>query len=124
MIRYNNYLRGRGVVRNTISFYNRVLRAIYNKALDEYGFPDLRPFSGVYTGVDRTQSRAVPAESISRLARADLGEDASSSLTRDIFVFSYCMRGMPFVDVAYLRKSQISGGYLTYSSRFTRPHSY
>ena len=52
--RYNRYLSGRGVVRNTVSFYNRVLRAIYNKAVLEYRLPDLRPFAGVYTEVDRT----------------------------------------------------------------------
>ena len=45
--RYNRYLSGRGVVRNTVSFYNRVLRAIYNKAVLEYRLPDLRPFAEV-----------------------------------------------------------------------------
>ena len=39
---YNRYLRERNVVRNTISFYNRVLRAMYNKSLREYHFNDTK----------------------------------------------------------------------------------
>ena len=120
--RYNRYLVGRGVVRNTLSFYNRVLRAMYNKARKEYHFDDARPFEGVYTGIDRTSSRAVSEKSIARLATMDLPEvrdrDALS-LARDMFLFSYAMRGMPFVDMAYLKKSQIRDGVLTYSRRKT-----
>ena len=35
--RYNRYLSGRGVVRNTVSFYNRVLRAM--QCLHSYDLP-------------------------------------------------------------------------------------
>lgn len=58
---YNRHLRGHGLTRNTISFYNRVLRAVYNKAVLELGLCDCRPFRNVYTGVDRTSSRATAA---------------------------------------------------------------
>ena len=106
-------------MRNTISFYNRVLRAVYNKAVREYGLNDCRPFRNVYTGVDRTCSRAVGENIVARLLSLDLGMDRGLSLARDLFIFSYSMRGMSFVDMAYLRKSQIRDGYLTYSRRKT-----
>ena len=34
---YNGFLIRRGVVRNTVSFYMRILRAVYNKAVRKYG---------------------------------------------------------------------------------------
>ena len=120
--RYNRYLAGRGVIRNTLSFYNRVLRAMYNKALKEYGFADAHPFDSVYTGIDRTSSRAASEKSIAILATMDLPEvhdREALSLTRDMFLFSYVMRGMPFVDMVYLKKSQIKNGVMTYSRRKT-----
>ena len=116
---YNRHLRDNGLMRNTISFYNRVLRAVYNKAVREYGLSDCRPFRNVYTGVDRTCSRAVGENIVARLLSLDLEKDRGLSLARDLFIFSYSMRGMSFVDMAYLRKSQIRDGYLTYSRRKT-----
>ena len=37
---YNRYLENRGVVRNTRSFYNRILRSVYNKAVSEGYAPE------------------------------------------------------------------------------------
>lgn len=46
--------------RNTSSFYNRNLRAIYNRAVKKKLTIDRHPFSEVYTGVDKTAKRALP----------------------------------------------------------------
>ena len=116
---YNSFLRERNVVRNTISYYNRALRAIYNKGAREFQYTDVRPFSGLYTGVDRTVGRAVSEQSVAMVAMLELKEDTPLALARDMFVFSYTMRGMPFVDMAYLRKSQIKDNELTYSRHKT-----
>lgn len=112
--RYNRHLSRRGVIRNSISFYNRVLRAIYNKGVRHFRIPDNHPFDEAYTGVDRTRKRAVDERTIARLIAFDLSYDKSLELTRDLFIFSYLMRGIPFVDMAYLKKSNISDGYITY----------
>ena len=117
--RYNLHLRKHGVLRNTISFYNRALRAIYNKGVKEFCFEDRHPFSGVYTGVDRTRNRAVSESILALVALLDTCDDAALTLARDMFMFSYAMRGMPFVDMAYLRKSQIKDDVLTYTRRKT-----
>lgn len=116
---YNRHLRERNLTRNAISFYNRVLRAAYNKAVREYRMPDTHPFGDVYTGVDRTASRAVGETLFARLMSLDLSGNADLSLTRDLFIFSYAMRGMSFVDMAYLKKAQIHDGYLIYNRRKT-----
>lgn len=56
---YNAYLLRRGVVRNTVSFYMRILRSVYNKAVRRRLAEPASPFGGVYTGVDRTRKRAI-----------------------------------------------------------------
>lgn len=117
--RYNRYLARRGVIRNSVSFYNRVLRAIYNKAVRRFRIPDNHPFSDAYTGVDRTRNRAVSETTIAKLINLGLSNDKSLELTRDLFVFSYIMRGMPFVDMAYLKKGNIRGNYIVYVRKKT-----
>lgn len=116
---YDEWLRRRNLVRNTVSFYMRVLRSVYNKAVERRIVKQTFPFRNVYTGVDRTRKRAVDERVILRLQRLDVGSESSLALTRDLFVFSYCMRGMAFVDMAFLRKSDIHGGTIEYFRRKT-----
>lgn len=56
---YNAFLVQRGLVRNSVSFYMRVLRAVYNKAVRQKLIEQQHPFTDVYTGIDRTRKRAV-----------------------------------------------------------------
>ena len=116
---YALYLKKRGVVRNSVSFYMRILRAVYNSAVRHLLVEQAYPFSDVYTGVDRTRKRAVGETVVSRLFRLDLSRSASLTLARDMFLFSYCTRGMAFVDMAYLRKDDIRGGSIHYVRRKT-----
>lgn len=114
MEHYGRWLTGRGVCRNSLSFYMRVLRAAYNKAVSEGLARQAGPFRNVYTGIERTAKRAVSEETVSSLYRTRLRENSPLSMARDLFLFSYCARGMAFVDMAHLRKSDISRGILSY----------
>lgn len=116
---YNTYLISKGLMRNSISFYMRNLRAIYNKAVKQKIVKKKELFSEVYTGIDKTRKRAVDERLISKLYNLKLDNNDVLSLTRDIFIFSYCMRGMSFVDIAYLKKSDISNGVISYCRRKT-----
>ena len=116
---YGAFLQRRGLVRNSISFYMRIWRAVYNLAVKNLFVEQAYPFSDVYTGVDRTRKRAVGETVVSRLFRLDLSRSASLTLARDMFLFSYCTRGMAFVDMAYLRKDDIRGGSIHYIRRKT-----
>lgn len=120
--RYNDWLQRRRIVRNTVSFYMRVLRAVFNKAVREGIVPQSSPFRNVYTGVDHTRKRAVGEETVIRLRRLNLEHSPSLALARDIFIFSYCARGMAFVDIAFLRKQDIAGGTIRYVRRKTGQH--
>ncbi len=116
---YNAFLVQRGLVRNSVSFYMRVLRAIYNKAVRQKLIEQQHPFTEVYTGIDRTHKRAVSESIIAQLHRLELKEGSPLALCRDMFIFSYCTRGMAFVDIAYLKKSNLQNGTICYARRKT-----
>ena len=116
---YNAFLVQRGMVRNSISFYMRIMRAVYNKAVRQKLVEQSHPFTEVYTGIDRTRKRAVSESAISQLYKLNLAEGTPLALARDIFIFSYCTRGMAFVDIAYLRKEQIRDGRFHYARHKT-----
>lgn len=116
---YEAYLKGEGVCRNTSSFYMRNLRSVYNRAVDKGLTVQRDPFRNVYTGIDKTVKRAVPLPVIRKLRAMDLTEDPSLELARDLFLFSFYTRGMSFIDMAYLRKSDLQNGILTYRRKKT-----
>ena len=119
MLLYEAYLKARGVRMNTISFYMRILRAVYNRAVERGLTEQKNPFRHVYTGVDKTAKRAIPVKAIKALKELDLSMKPSLDFARDMFMFSFYTRGMSFVDMAYLRKSDLQNGILTYRRRKT-----
>lgn len=118
--RYSTFLINRGLVRNTVSFYMRILRATYNKAVDQQLTRQTCPFRGVYTGVDQTQKRAISESIIVQLYKTSLPTGARLEFAKDLFIFSYCTRGMSFVDMAFLTKADITDGTISYSRKKTR----
>lgn len=104
----------RKVKKNSSSFYMRILRAVYNKAVKEGITVQTYPFREVYTGISRTSKRAVDEDVILGLQQLDLSGSPALALSRDLFVFSYCARGMAFVDMAYLKKKDMNGERITY----------
>lgn len=116
---YESYLRNKGVTLNTISFYMRILRAVYNRAVTMSLTDQKSPFKGVYTGVDKTIKRAIDIKYIREIKNLDLSNVPSLEVVRDMFLFSFYKRGMSFVDMAFLRKSDLKGGVLTYRRRKT-----
>ena len=112
MVAYEAYLRREGVSANTSSFYMRNLRALYNRAVEKELIPPHNPFRHVYTGVDKTTKRAVSLEVIRKIKKMDLSSNRSLDFARDMFLFS-------FVDMAYLRKSDLKQGVLFYRRRKT-----
>ena len=88
---YNAFLVQRGMVRNSISFYMRIMRAVYNKAVRHKFVEQSHPFTEVYTGIDRTRKRAVSESVISQLYKLKLTEGTPLAIAIDIFIFSYCI---------------------------------
>ena len=120
MMEYEAWLKGNGVKKNTVSFYNRILRAVYNRAVEKELVIQHYPFKHVYTGIDKTIKRAITLEEIKRIKEQDLSFKPSLDFARDMFLFSFYTRGMSFVDMVYLKKSNLQNGILTYQRRKTK----
>ncbi len=117
---FQKYMQRKGLSMNTISLYNRNLRAAYNYALDEELLcEDKRPFRKVFTGVEKTRKRAVREDVVRRLIAQDLSDDASLDFARDVFLFCIYTQGMAFVDAAHLTRANLHRGLLTYRRRKT-----
>ena len=118
--RYNEHLQRKGLVKNSVSFHMRILRAVYNKAARRGLTEQTHPFRNVYTGVDRTRKRAVDKGILARLTALELSCSGPLSLTRDLFLFSLYTRGMSFVDMAFLTRDNLTDGAIRYIRRKTK----
>lgn len=116
---YQAYLRQNGLTMNSISFYMRILRAVYNKAVDKDLAQQKFPFRHVYTGIDRTVKRALPIKIIKQIIQLDLTDYPHEAYARDMFLFSFYTRGMSFIDMAFLQKSALQNDILSYRRRKT-----
>ena len=109
----------RCIVPNTTSFYARVLRAVYNRAVEDNIIENRNPFRKVYTGVDKTIKRALPLTVIKKINALDLSLTPALDYARDMFLMSFYLRGMSFIDMAFLKKTDLKNGYITYRRRKT-----
>lgn len=116
---YQSWLKLQGLIPNTTSFYIRILRAIYNRAIEDEIIVDRNPFRRVYTGVDKTIKRALPISIIKKIKNLDLSLKPNLQYARDIFILSFMLRGMSFIDMAFLRKTDLNNGYVIYRRRKT-----
>ena len=97
----------------------RILRAVYNKTVRHGHTEQIYPFREVYTDIDQTRKRAVSEHVISRLIRLEPDDRPSLSLVRDLFLFSFYTRGMAFVNMSHLPKSDIQNGAIHYARHKT-----
>lgn len=121
---FENHLRASGCKWNTISTYIRILRTAYNRAVEQGSAPQ-RPyiFNKVYVGVEADRENALEADDMALLI--DIAHRGTDKLTtaelRSLrkFVLMFYLRGLPFVDLVFLKKSELRGNLLTYRRRKT-----
>lgn len=105
----------RRLKQNSIRCYLRTLNTMFSKAQEEGLLRNRNLFSRVHLSYVPTAKRAIGEKEMRMIAKLQLREGSTLALARDIFVFSYYMRGMSFVDIAYLRKTDLRNGMWTYS---------
>ena len=123
---FQQALKAEGKSMNTVSFYMRTIRAICNKATEE-GRIQRRienPFAGVYTGVSPSRKLALTSGELALLSELDstfLRQEFTEPLQQALamFLFCYYARGMCFVDMAHLKKSDIKGDTIYYRRKKT-----
>ena len=114
MAEYEDYLLTvRKIQRNSSSAYMRTLRAGYNSLTPPERLRRRDPFAHVYTGIDHTVKRAIGVDVIRRLAGLDL-TNRNLLLSRDLFLFSFYVRGIAFIDLVKLKKGNLVNGRLIY----------
>ena len=114
--RYEDFLYNNGVAENTVSYYLRNLRTLYNQAVvDGYHPHGEYPFVKAQTRPAKTVKRALSREDLQALANLKLEDAPELKFARDLYLFSLYAQGMAFVDIVLLKKSDIYNGVLTYS---------
>ena len=116
---YQAWLWNRGVGQNTVSFYLRTLRTLYNKAVEAGHAPAKDIFAHVQTANVRTAKRAISVKDIRKIENLDLPTGSSLDKARDLFLLSFYLRGMAFVDMAFLKKTDLKCSMVNYNRRKT-----
>lgn len=118
---YEQWMLLRKLTQNTISTYMRTLRAVYNRWMPP-GTAEHNPrlFDDVYTGVVSQTKRALTARQMEQLLEADLSSlSPQQQAVLAYFLLMFLLRGMPFIDLAHLRKRDMQDGRITYSRHKT-----
>lgn len=113
---YEDFLFSSGVTANTVSYYLRNFRALYNQAIVDGFHPRVEyPFIKAPTRPCKTVKRALSRKDMQALAKLQFEGQPELEFARDIYLFSFYSQGMAFVDIVFLKKSDIRDGILTYS---------
>ena len=116
---YEAWMKNKGLKRNSSSCYLRTFKTLYLKAV-EFGLTDDRDiFRHVFTGFATTTKRAISIDAIKAIRKLNLKDGSPLAFARDMFMLSLYLQGMAFVDMAYLKKSDIRNGQLQYSRKKT-----
>lgn len=122
LIDLKRYLLNRGCCRNTCANYIIRLRAMHRQAAVKGEATDPGCLYGCVL-TDRPEpsfKRSVPVALLQEVRDADLSNyPARLGFARDMFILSFHLRGIPFVDLATLRKTDIKEGVLHYCRRKT-----
>ena len=119
MRNFEKYLWNRGISKNTSSCYMRSLRAMYNDAAMSGHVIQNYPFRSVFTGKETTPKRAITKKELLEIRGVRLKPGSREEMARDIFLFCFYACGMPLIDVAYLKKSQVYDGHIVYHRKKT-----
>lgn len=113
--KYERWLFDRGCCRNTVSLYLRLMRSVCRQAAAA-GMMEYTDalFARVFMGYDPSDKRAVSADIFSRLIVLDLTNDRGLAFARDMFLLSFYLRGIPYIDLAHLRRGDVRNGVLHY----------
>ena len=117
---YEAWLKSRGLNRKSSSCYLRTLRTLYRKAVETGLTMDKDIFRHVFTGFAKTAKRAITIESVRKIRQIKLDDGSPIAFARDMFILSIYLQGMAFVDLAYLKKTDVRNGLLMYKRKKTR----
>lgn len=120
LIQFETWHTGKGNGLNSLAVYMRTIRALYNKAIKSGVAEAARyPFARYKIRTTPTRKRALEASDVQRIIALTLAPEHPCFDARNIFLASYMMYGMNFIDMAHLRHSDIINGRIQYRRRKT-----
>lgn len=118
---YEAWYLGKGNSLNGLSVHIRTLRALYNRAVKEY--PELKevyPFDKYSIKHEKTRKRAISVEDIEKLKVLKPSQlTTRQKRAKDYFFMSFYLMGASFIDLAFLRISDMQNGRVEYRRRKT-----
>ena len=122
MAQFKNWLTDNGRKESTARLYVKQIRTMYNAAVKEGLAAEQSLLKGVKSAIPVQHTRPIlPEDELRRLRYADLSDSKSMSFARDMFMFSIYGRGINFTEIAHIKKSDIKGFSLTYTSLMSTP---
>jgi integrase len=118
LLKFETSLKSDGLMQNSISIRMRTLRAIFNAAIEEnFAKSDSYPFNKFKITErynTKTQKRAITKEEIKKIENLSFKQGSSEFEAQQYFFFSYYGQGINFVDIAYLKWSNLINNRIFY----------
>lgn len=114
---YSDHLIGDGISENTVAYYMRNLKTIYNRIVTDGFKPTCAyPFKVAKTTISKTPKRAISREVLIKIAQLKFipKKEDHLELARNIFMFSFYCQGTAFVDIIRLEKNSIVDGCIDF----------
>ena len=122
MTQFKGWLKANGRKKSTVRLYLYQIHTLYKEAEKEDIAPRLPLLSGIKLPLPSKQKcELLTEEELRRMRYADLSDSMSQTFARDMFFFSIYCRGISFMDLAHIRKNDIKGFTLTYTSQVLTP---
>lgn len=118
LFKYRKYLENKGLKESTIACYLKNLKAILNK---KYDLPCHAEDTAIMPKTNRRDSKvmALDKEDFDKVLQYQPKPNSKEEFAYDILIIQLASMGIPFVDVANLKKSDIDDKCVSYSRRKT-----
>ncbi len=105
---------------NGLAAYMRTIRAIYNKGIKDGTIEkEAYPFAEYKIKTTPTKKRALDISYIKKIMELNVPTEDKLFHARNYFLISYMLYGIPFMDMAFLKLSNIKNGRIVYQRKKT-----
>ncbi|HOX77158.1 MAG TPA: site-specific integrase [Bacteroidales bacterium] len=113
---YEAYLSSIGNKTNTIGKNLKIIRAIYNDAIEEdLATPESNPFLKFKIKREQTDNKSLTVAELQKFMKLELPNDSFDWNTKNAFMFSYYCAGIRVSDLLLLKWTNIKNGRLEYT---------
>jgi len=120
LLKYEELLSKEGLTVNGISQYMRTLKAIINRAIKlGYIRQENYPFYHYKIKTEKTRKRTLSKSDFQKILAQELPVGSREREARDHFTLIFCLIGINWMDLAYLRKEDLREDRIVYTRKKT-----